>query len=138
MDKNKISAIVDVEACIGYRYRFQALCVNVYLSKKLGLPLNQKRMTLGRISIPQKMFCSKPQQFQALQRYNHFPFPFSYDTYVMFNLDTYWSVLQLDKSQFTVGYHWDPVRHVSDLKLASISFNKNIMKNANCLDFIQV
>ena len=44
----------------------------------------------------------------------------------------------LDKSKFTVGYHWDPVRHVSDLKLASIKFPKNLLKNANCLDYIQV
>ena len=48
------------------------------------------------------------------------------------------TVANLDKNQFTVGYHWDPVRHVSDLKIASIMFPKNLLKNANCLDYIQV
>jgi len=45
---------------------------------------------------------------------------------------------RLDASQFTVGYHWDPVRQVSDLRLASISFPRTAVENANCLDYIQV
>ena len=43
-----------------------------------------------------------------------------------------------DKKQFSVGYRWDPVKHVSDLNFASIKFPKNLLKNANCVDYIQV
>ena len=44
----------------------------------------------------------------------------------------------LDPKLFTLGYRWDPVKHVSDLNFASIKFPKNILKNANCIDYIQV
>ena len=47
-------------------------------------------------------------------------------------------VLNLESSKFSVGYHWDPVKQVSDLRMASISFPKSMVKNANCLDYIQV
>ena len=47
-------------------------------------------------------------------------------------------VLNLDSSKFSVGYHWDPVKQVSDLRMASISFPKSMVQNANCLDYIQV
>jgi len=47
-------------------------------------------------------------------------------------------VLNLDSTKFSVGYHWDPVKQVSDLRIASISFPKSMVKNANCLDYIQV
>merc|ERR1712121_46567 len=47
-------------------------------------------------------------------------------------------VLNLDSTKFSVGYHWDPVKQVSDLRMASISFPKSMVKNANCLDYIQV
>ena len=57
---------------------------------------------------------------------------------ILFKTQAIPGVRDLDKSKFTVGYHWDPVRHVSDLKLASIIFPKNLLKNANCLDYIQV
>ena len=57
---------------------------------------------------------------------------------ILFKTQAIPGVRDLDKSKFTVGYHWDQVRHVSDLKLASIKFPKNLLKNANCLDYIQV
>ena len=57
---------------------------------------------------------------------------------ILFKTQAIPGVRDLDKSKFTVGYHWDEVRHVSDLKLASIKFPKNLLKNANCLDYIQV
>ena len=57
---------------------------------------------------------------------------------ILFKTQAIPGVRDLDKSKFTVGYHWDPVRHVSDLKIASIIFPKNLLKNANCLDYIQV
>ena len=57
---------------------------------------------------------------------------------ILFRTQAIPMVRDLDKSKFTVGYHWDPIRHVSDLKLASIKFPKNLLKNANCLDYIQV
>jgi len=47
-------------------------------------------------------------------------------------------VLNLDSSKFHVGYHWDSVKQVSDLRMASISFPKNLIQNPNCLDYIQV
>merc|ERR1711872_160841 len=47
-------------------------------------------------------------------------------------------VLNLDSSKFHVGYHWDSVKQVSDLRMASISFPKSLIQNANCLDYIQV
>ena len=47
-------------------------------------------------------------------------------------------VINLDKSKFSVGYHWDPVKQVSDLRMASISFPKSMIQYANCLDYIQV
>ncbi len=57
---------------------------------------------------------------------------------ILFKTQAIPGVRDLDKSKFSVGYHWDQVRHVSDLKLASIKFPKNLLKNANCLDYIQV
>merc|ERR1712123_557481 len=47
-------------------------------------------------------------------------------------------VINLDKSKFSVAYHWDPVKQVSDLRMASISFPKSMIQHANCLDYIQV
>ena len=57
---------------------------------------------------------------------------------VLFKTSAVASLVSLDRSRFSVGYHWDPVRHVSDLKLASIKFPKSLIKNVNCLDYIQV
>jgi len=95
VDKTKISAIVDVEACIGYRFALE----------------------------------SEEDDFRK---------NFHSTKDVLFKTSAIPTVINLDKSQFTVGYHWDPVRHVSDLKLASIMFPKKLLKNANCLDYIQV
>jgi len=47
-------------------------------------------------------------------------------------------VINLDKTKFTVGYHWDPVKQVSDLRMASISFPKSLIQYPSCLDYIQV
>ena len=47
-------------------------------------------------------------------------------------------VVNLDPRKITVGYHWDPVKHVSDLRQASIKIPKASIQNANCLDYIQV
>merc|ERR1711970_259118 len=47
-------------------------------------------------------------------------------------------VVRLSASDSTVGYHWDPVRQVSDLRLASISFPRSAIEHASCLDYIQV
>ena len=57
---------------------------------------------------------------------------------VVFKTSAVASLVSLDRARFSVGYHWDPVRHVSDLKLASIKFPKSLIKNVNCLDYIQV
>jgi len=95
VDKKKISAIVDVEPCIGYRFALE----------------------------------SEEDDFRK---------NFHSTKDALFKTSAIPTVANLDKSQFTVGYHWDPVRHVSDLKIASIMFPKNLLKNANCLDYIQV
>jgi len=95
VDKTKISAIIDVEPCIGYRFALE--------SEEDDMRKN-----------------------------------FHSTSDVLFKTQAIPGVRDLDKSKFTVGYHWDPVRHVSDLKLASIIFPKNLLKNANCLDYIQV
>jgi len=95
VDKNKISAIIDVEPCIGYRFALE--------SEEDDMRKN-----------------------------------FHSTSDILFKTQAIPGVRDLDKSKFTVGYHWDPVRHVSDLKLASIKFPKNLLKNANCLDYIQV
>ena len=47
-------------------------------------------------------------------------------------------VVNLDARRITVGYRWDPVKHVSDLKQASIKIPKSLIQNSNCLDYIQV
>jgi len=95
VDKNKISAIIDVEPCIGYRFALE--------SEEDDMRKN-----------------------------------FHSTSDILFRTQAIPMVRDLDKSKFTVGYHWDPIRHVSDLKLASIKFPKNLLKNANCLDYIQV
>merc|ERR1711892_913584 len=48
------------------------------------------------------------------------------------------TVINLDKTKFSVGYHWDPVKQVSDLRMASISFPASLIKYPNCLDYVQV
>ena len=47
-------------------------------------------------------------------------------------------VVNLDAHRITVGYRWDPVKHVSDLRQASIKIPKSLVQNANCLDYVQV
>eukprot|EP00090_Calanus_glacialis_P020617 TRINITY_DN3180_c0_g1_i1.p1 TRINITY_DN3180_c0_g1~~TRINITY_DN3180_c0_g1_i1.p1 ORF type:complete len:593 (+),score=149.12 TRINITY_DN3180_c0_g1_i1:61-1839(+) len=47
-------------------------------------------------------------------------------------------VINLDKTKFSVGYHWDPVKQVSDLRMASISFPKSLVQYPSCLDYVQV
>ena len=47
-------------------------------------------------------------------------------------------VVNLDARRITVGYRWDPVKHVSDLKQASIKIPKSLIQNPNCLDYVQV
>merc|ERR1712227_1052591 len=76
VDKTKISVIVDLEACIGYRFALE----------------------------------SEEDDFRK---------NFHSTNEVLFKTQALPSVTNLDKTKFTVGYHWDPVRHVSDLKLAS-------------------
>ena len=39
---------------------------------------------------------------------------------------------------FTVGYRWDPLKKVSDLRTASIKFPRASVTHPSCLDYIQV
>merc|ERR1711892_1550639 len=40
--------------------------------------------------------------------------------------------------RFKVGYQWDPVKQISNLRMVSISFPRDLIKYASCLDYIQV
>ena len=44
----------------------------------------------------------------------------------------------LDKSQFRVAYHWDPVLDHVDLTRADIMFDTKLITYPSCLDHIQV
>merc|ERR1712002_73735 len=46
--------------------------------------------------------------------------------------------MRIDSSRFHVTYHWDPIKRVTDLKMATISFPREILPGASCLDYIQV
>merc|ERR1712198_662938 len=46
--------------------------------------------------------------------------------------------MRIDSSRFHVTYHWDPVKKVVDLRMATISFPREILPGASCLDYIQV
>ena len=48
------------------------------------------------------------------------------------------SLVNDSPTNFRVSYHWDTVRSVVDLRLATITFNRDIINNANCLDYILV
>jgi len=44
----------------------------------------------------------------------------------------------INKKLFKVGYQWDPVKQISNLRMVSISFPRDLIKYASCLDYIQV
>merc|ERR1711970_83256 len=44
----------------------------------------------------------------------------------------------LNKKQFKVGYQWDPIKQVSNLRMVSITFPRDLVTHASCLDYIQV
>jgi len=46
--------------------------------------------------------------------------------------------VRIDASRFHVTYHWDPVKKVVDLKMATISFPRDLLPSASCLDYIQI
>jgi len=46
--------------------------------------------------------------------------------------------MRIDSSRFHVTYHWDPVKKVVDLRMATISFPRDLLPGASCLDYIQV
>jgi len=56
----------------------------------------------------------------------------------LFNSATSPKITTLDKKRFTITYFWDPVRNVLDLKQASISFPRDMITYASCLDYVQV
>merc|ERR1719275_140624 len=95
VSKTTMSAIMDMEACVNYRF---------------AVELDEKEMTGNK-------------KFSGEQ---------------LFKTAGVTKVVRLSASDFTVGYHWDPVRQVSDLRLASISFPRSAIEHASCLDYIQV
>jgi len=48
------------------------------------------------------------------------------------------SNIRLDASRFHVTYHWDAVKKVVDLKMATISIPRDQLPGASCLDYIQI
>merc|ERR1719192_2245137 len=95
VSKTTMSAIMDMEACVNYRF---------------AVELDEKEMTGNKKFSGEQLFKTAGQA----------------------------KVLRLSASDFTVGYHWDPVRQVSDLRLASVSFPRSAIEHASCLDYIQV
>jgi len=95
IDKATTSKIVDVEACVGYRFSVE-------------LEENEMRSTNQLTSE------------------------------TVFKTSAIPKMKSVDTSKFTVGYHWDPVKQVSDLRMASISFPKELIQYPSCLDYIQV
>merc|ERR1711971_1020535 len=95
VSKTTMSAIMDMEACVNYRF---------------AVELDEKEMTGNKKFSGEQLFKTAGET----------------------------KVVRLSASDFTVGYHWDPVRQVSDLRLASISFPRSAIEHASCLDYIQV
>jgi len=95
VSKTTMSAIMDMEACVNYRF---------------AVELDEKEMTGNQKFSEEQLFKTAGET----------------------------KVVRLSASDFTVGYHWDPVRQVSDLRLASISFPRSAIEHASCLDYIQV
>lgn len=48
------------------------------------------------------------------------------------------SNIRIDASRFKASYHWDPVKKVVDLRMATISFPRDLIPSASCLDYIQI
>jgi len=46
--------------------------------------------------------------------------------------------VRIDASRFKASYHWDPVKKVVDLRMATISFPRDLLPSASCLDYIQI
>jgi len=44
----------------------------------------------------------------------------------------------INKKLFKVGYQWDPIKQISNLRMVSISFPRDLIKYPSCLDYIQV
>ena len=57
---------------------------------------------------------------------------------ILFKTTALPKVVNLDPARITVGYYWDPVKHVSDLRRASIKIPKAMIQNSNCVDYLQV
>merc|ERR1711973_716173 len=48
------------------------------------------------------------------------------------------SNIRIDASRFKASYRWDPVKKVVDLRMATISFPRDLIPSASCLDYIQI
>jgi len=46
--------------------------------------------------------------------------------------------VKLTPSSFHVTYHWDPVKKIVDLKMATISIARDKIPSVSCLDYIQI
>merc|ERR1711936_379122 len=95
VQKSQTSVIVEVEACIGYRFALELV----------------------------------ENDFSKNDRW-------SGD--ILFKTSALAKVVNLDPAKITVGYYWDPVKHVSDLRRASIKIPKALIQNSNCLNYVQV
>ena len=95
IDKSTTSKIVDVEACVSYRFFVELEETEMRSTNKLTGETVFKTAAVAK-------------------------------------------ALNLDRTKFSVGYHWDPVKQVSDLRMASITFPKSLITYPSCLDYIQV
>jgi len=95
IDKSTTSKIVDVEACVSYRFFVELEETEMRSTNKLTGETVFKTAAVAK-------------------------------------------ALNLDRTKFSVGYHWDPVKQVSDLRMASITFPKSMITYPSCLDYIQV
>merc|ERR1712168_175605 len=96
VDKTLTSSIVDVDACVGYKFWMELEEKETFSNRKPSSEAAFKTTAIP--TIPSR----------------------------------------LDVSKFKVGYHWDPVKQISNLRIASIKFPKSLISHANCLDYIQV
>ena len=59
-------------------------------------------------------------------------------TVTRYRSDAVAKIVNDNKKNFILGYYVNPANGVTDLSKASVKFNKNILKNPNCIDRIEI
>jgi len=94
-DKAARSMVVDVQACVNYRFSVE------YLEKET---FDDRGMTAE----------------------------------IMFKTKGSPALASNSPTNFRVSYHWDSIKKVVDLRLASITFSRDIIQHASCLQYLEV